>query len=393
MPNPSLTRRGVLGAAGAAAALVACREQRASTPVTTPVEGTPSASVSPDVGAPSGDVSTTTTAAAATTTVVEPTSAAAGDYFPPAHGGEWDGVSVADAGFTQEGVDALVELVRSANSQSFILLRHGRIVAEHYWAGADAEATLDIASCQKSVVSTLVGLARHRELLALDDTVSQWLGSGWSNAAEGDEAAITVQHLLTMTSGLAEDTLEVRAAPGAEWEYNTNAYQKLRRVLEAATGTGIEALTDEWLFTSIGASQQAKWAVRARAGADPVGDELWGLNLAARDMARYGLLAMRDGVWDGQRLVPEGWFAEAWAPIPQKRDYGYLWWLVGRGHLARLGIPTDTVAALGAQDQKIYVAPSAGLVLCRQGEAAGRVSATESDFDAALLTALLTAVA
>jgi CubicO group peptidase (beta-lactamase class C family) len=310
-------------------------------------------------------------------------------YFPPTTG-EWATSTAAEAGLTEAGLAAVIDLVGGAKSQSLVILHEGRIVAEHYWRGAAADTTRDIASCQKSVTSTLIGLARDKGLLALDDPVSHYLSAGWTNASAAEEAAITIRHLLTMTSGLNPNTLKVVAAPGTVWRYNTEAYQKLRRVLEAAAGTDINTLSQQWLFAAIGLVNPAAWAPRpgGPVSSDAVGDTLWGLDLTAREMARYGLFAMRNGEWAGDRITAQGWFAEAWTPTPQKADYGYLWWLIGRGHLGAKGAPADLVAALGAQDQKIYVVPSLGLVLSRQGGAASDVTAAESDFDAALLLAL-----
>lgn len=310
-------------------------------------------------------------------------------YFPPA-GNEWVTTTAADAGLTEEGLAAVVDLVGGAKSQSLVILHQGRIVAEQYWKGATADTTRDIASCQKSISSTLVSLARDKGLLGLDDPVSGYLDAGWTNATPAQEGAITIRHLMTMTSGLNPNTLEVVAAPGTLWRYNTEAYQKLRRVLEAAAGTDINTLSQEWLFASIGLDNPAAWAPRpgGPVSMDAVGDTLWGLDLTARQMARYGLFAMRNGMWAGDQITDLGWFAEAWTPIAQKADYGYLWWLIGKGHLGDKGAPADLVAALGAQDQKIYVVPSLGLVLSRQGDAANDVTAAESDFDAALLLAL-----
>ena len=111
----------------------------------------------------------------------------------------------------------------------------------------------------------------------------------------------------------------------------------------------------------------------------------------ARDMARFGLFALRNGVWSGEQITDPGWFAEAWSSTPLKRDYGYLWWLLGKGAFGRRGAPTDLVAALGAQDQKIYVVPSLGLVLARQGLAAGEIVPAGSDFDVELVAALMRA--
>lgn len=310
-------------------------------------------------------------------------------YFPPT-GGDWETTTAAAAGLTEPGLAAVVDLVGGAKSQSLVILHEGRIVTEHYWKRATADTTRDIASCQKSVTSTLVALARDKGLLGLDEPVSSHLRAGWTNAAAADEGAITIRHLLTMTSGLDPNSLKVVAAPGTAWRYNTEAYQKLRRVLEAAAGTDINTLSQEWLFASIGLGNPAAWAPRpgGPVSTDAVGDTLWGLDLTAREMARYGLFAMRNGEWAGDQITDPGWFAEAWTPIAQKADYGYLWWLIGKGHLGAKGAPADLVAALGAQDQKIYVVPSLGLVLSRQGDAANDVTAAESDFDAALLRSL-----
>ena len=235
-----------------------------------------------------------------------------------------------------------------------------------------------------------MGVARDEGLLGLDDTVTSYLGAGWSAAAEADEALITVRHLLTMTSGLGPQTLKAKTPPGEVWEYNTNAYQKLRPVLEAAIGQGIDSLTRAWLLDTVGASEQATW--RQRRTQDPTGDRLWGLELTVRDMARFGLMAMRGGMWGDTRVLPDGWLDESWTPIPQNAGYGYLWWLLGAIALSP-GVPDDAVAALGAADQKIYVIPSIGLVCCRQGSAAGTETEAESPFDQALLEALLAAVA
>jgi CubicO group peptidase (beta-lactamase class C family) len=284
-----------------------------------------------------------------------------------------------------------VDVVGRSNSRTFIMLSGGRILTEAYWGGAETTSTMDVASCQKSVMSSLVGIAVDRGMLALEDPVSIYLGDAWSNAAVEDEQQITVLHLLTMTSGLDVRRLTKAAEPGAIWAYNTDAYQKLRPVVEVATGMGIDTLTRQWILGPIGASAGAQWAERSNAAPDATGAIPWGLKLTVRDMARYGLLVQRSGTWGDEQIVPATWLEQALSPIPQKADYGYLWWLLGRGHLAQAGAPEDMVAALGALDQKIYVVPSADLVVARQGLAAGGGSDSESDFDTALIKVILAA--
>lgn len=331
-----------------------------------------------------GATGTSGTATSSTSATGTPTGDA---YFPPVDG-EWETISAAEAGYTEDGLAALLDMVGASNSASFVLLQDGRIVAEQYWMGTSADSTHDVASVQKSFSSTLIGLARDRGLLTLDDPVTGHLGAGWTRASAADEAKITVRHLLTMTSGLDERSLTMKNEPGAVWEYNTVAYQKTRWVLEAAAGTDINTLSQDWLFDAIGLHNASAWAPRTPTTSDAVGDELWALNLTAREMARFGLFAMRNGNWEGEQITDPAWFSEAWTPAPMKRDYGYLWWLLGKGHLGRRGAPDDFVAALGAQDQKIYVVPSTGLVMARQGDAANDVTSAESDFDTRLVIAL-----
>jgi CubicO group peptidase (beta-lactamase class C family) len=283
-------------------------------------------------------------------------------YFPT--GDEWETVDI-------DGVDDVASFLVGQSSTAFVLLVGGRIAGESYWRGSGADTARDIASCQKSVVSTLCGIAREQGLIDLDDAVSTYLGSGW---APGDDGEITVRHLLTMTSGLDPRTLRRRDRPGTKWRYNTAAYQKLRPVLEEVTGDGIEQVTRSWLFDPIGVSGHSTWGPR-RSGA-------WALSMTARDLARLGLLVQRRGAWDGEQVVAAEWFDEALSPSQELNPrYGYLWWLTGRPGA------DDLVAALGARDQKLYACPSLDVVVVRQGgEASG------PRFDERLIDEVLAAI-
>jgi CubicO group peptidase (beta-lactamase class C family) len=310
-----------------------------------------------------------------------------GDYFPPNGSDAWETADPVAAGWSPTKLDAVVALVEAKASTSFMMLAGGRVLVEKYFQGASAASVRDVASVQKSVTSTLVGIARDRGLLGLDDAVSKFLPKGWSNASPAEEAPITLRHLMTHSSGIHPDTLKKVSNPGTAFVYNTAAYQKLRSVLEAAAAIDINALSKAWLFDAIGVT--GSW--KDRKIADATGAPIFGLVLGARDMARFGLLAQRGGVWAGKQVTRVGWFAEAWTPCAVKADYGLLWWLQGTGELKKVGAPKDVVSALGAKDQKIYVAPSLDLVVTRQGDAAGAASEAESDFDAMLWKAILEA--
>jgi CubicO group peptidase (beta-lactamase class C family) len=231
------------------------------------------------------------------------------------------------------------------------------------------------------MTSYLVGSLRTEGKVALDDSVSRWLGSGWTRTSRKNERAITVRHLLEMTSGL-DDSFHRAAAPGKRWEYVNDAYHQLHPVLERASGTSLQPLSRRLLFGPIGASS-ARWSPRF--GRDPNGRPLLGLELTPRDMARFGLLALAHGRWGGTRVVPEGYARRALASSQQLNpSYGFLWWLNGKTSHQLPGpaphpiagplvpsAPADTVAALGAGDQKIYVVPSLDVVVVRQGFRAG----------------------
>lgn len=307
-----------------------------------------------------------------------------GDYFPPNDSDDWETADPVATGWSPDGLTALLDLVEQNKSSSFMMLVNGRVLVEEYFMGAKAQTRTDVASVQKSFTSTLLGLARDKGLLKFDDFVSSYLAPGWSNATTEQEAQITLLHLMTHASGLSPNTLNYATPPGTAFDYNTPAYQKLRLVLEKASGLDINALSKQWLFDAIGVG--GEWAPRDNQ--DPTGATIWGLELSARDMARFGLFAQHTGVWAGTPITKDGWFAEAWTPCAVRKDYGLLWWLQGKGGLGAKGAPADLVSALGARDQKIYVVPSLKLVVTRQGLAAGTESEAESDFDLVLLKAI-----
>jgi CubicO group peptidase (beta-lactamase class C family) len=338
-----------------------------------------------------GACSTESTSSTATSTTATGEEA---PYVPPVHGeGPWEAADAVDIGWSAGGLEAVAQLVEASKSSTLTVVVGGRLALERYFGGATADSVQDIASCQKSVTSTLVGMSVARGELELDQPVSDLLPAGWSRAGAAAEEAITIRHLLTMTSGLHPRRLTRVAEPGTTFDYNTSAYQKLRPVLETATGAGIDELSRERLFDPLGMSPLAVWEPRPDLPQfrDPTGAPEWGLKLPARDMARFGLLALRKGMWGADEVVSAAWFDEAWTSSPAQVDYGYLWWLMGRRGAQRRRVPEDWVAALGANDQKIYVIPSLDVVLTRQGAAANEASDARSSFDADLIAALLAA--
>lgn len=304
-------------------------------------------------------------------------------YFPPA-AGTWATVDPASVGWKAPELEAAADLAFQRASRTFIVLHNGRILIERY-AGADASFTRDVASAQKSITSLLVGIALARKVLQPTDTVSSVLGAGWSKADAASEAKITLQQLLSMTSGL-DLSLAYAAPAGSAWLYNNDAYYRVKTMLEKRTGQDIATLSKTWLFAPIGAAQSS-WGVRP--GEDSMGLPITGLSMSARDMARVGLLVQAGGAWSGVPVVPAAYLGAALdSSQALNPSYGLLFWLNGKSFaLAPQGTrvegalipsaPKDLIAALGANDQKIYVVPSEGLVVVRQGG-----KATDADVQA-----------
>lgn len=297
-------------------------------------------------------------------------------YFPP-NQGEWECVSPASVGWNADTLNEALEIAGKNRSSGVVVLHRGRIMAERYWelgqyrfhAGKDGtgHAIEDVASAQKSVSSILVGIAQHKGLLAIQDPVQKYLGPGWSKASPEQEKTITIRHLLTMTSGLSND-LTYEAPPGTRWLYNTACYSHTLEVVAAAAKKTPNELTREWLTGRIG-MVDSSWIERPGTVArlNPRG-----FATTARDLARFGVLILADGKWNGETVIADRDYLRA-ALSPSQNlnpNYGYLWWVNTRQSRFP-DTPADMVAALGAGDHDLFVVRSLGLVVTRLGDAAG----------------------
>ncbi|MEJ2089759.1 MAG: serine hydrolase, partial [Gammaproteobacteria bacterium] len=300
---------------------------------------------------------------------------------------------------------ALFDYAATQRSTGVVIVQDGELIAERYWPPGtedryrrmlrsttpDGRTLEDVASVQKSIVSLLVGMAQSRGLLNPDQAVSVHLGDGWSSAATDAERAITVRHLLTMTSGLTP-TLTSEAPAGGKWSYNTRAYSKLVNVLEAATGEDIDTLTRRWLTGPL-QMNESSWQPRPWV-TENIDANVVGFVTSARDLARFGVLMLNNASWAGTDLLENpGYYAASISPSQSLNPaYCYLWWLNGRP-LRRAGerthdsmapaAPGDVYAAQGALGRKLYVAPSLNLVVTRLGDA------PEQDFNQELWRRLM----
>jgi len=286
-------------------------------------------------------------------------------------------VSPRAAGWDSVALAAALDWAGTRGTTAIVVLWRGRIAAERYWRGWNQDSDSIIASAGKSVSSVLTGVLIGEGRVQLDQPVRTYLGSGWSRSPATD-ATITVRQLLSMSSGL-DDSLKFVAPPGTRFYYNNPAYYQLFGVLAAAAGTSVNLLSRDRLFDLIG-MQSASWRPYVDTG--KLG---YILSCTGRDMARFGLLVLNHGRWDGRQVVDSAWLAASLrTQAPDNPAYGWLWWLNGKATYRVPGsyllptlqgpiipsAPSDLVAALGKGDKKIYVVPSLGVVVIRHGDEA-----------------------
>ena len=317
-------------------------------------------------------------------------------YFPPNDGSTtWTTKNISDLGWNQSAVQPLLDYLELKHSKSFIILVNGRIVMENYFNGHSATTPWYWASAGKTLTSTVTGIAEQEGLLNINDKVSDYLGTGWTSATLAKENLITCKNLLSMNSGLNDAlgddvspaNLQYVADAGTRWAYH-NVYVKLQDVVAQASGQTWTNYFNTKLRDRLGMTG-GSWINS--------GDGLSVYWSTTRNMARFGLMALNKGKWNGTQVVNETYFNQATNTSQNiNLSYGYLWWLNGKAsyHLPQSQLqfngsiipsgPNDMFMALGKNDQKIYVIPSKKMVVIRMGDAADSVNLALSDFDEVL---------
>jgi CubicO group peptidase (beta-lactamase class C family) len=246
-------------------------------------------------------------------------------------------------------VDDVERDIRDLNS--FILVRHGAVVAEAYWEPYGAEYPHVLFSLSKSFTSTAIGLLVADGRLSVDDRVLDFFPDESPTQPDGFLGALRVRHLLTMTTGHdVEPTSSRRSAPqadqptwaqsflaaplthqpGTHFVYNSLATYMLSAIVQRITGERLVQYLEPRLFAPLGITG-ATWETSPQ-GINTGG---WGLNVKTRDIARFGQLYLQRGVWQGKRLLPEAWIDEATSwQVPNgpnvnpdwEQGYGYQFW-------------------------------------------------------------------
>lgn len=279
---------------------------------------------------------------------------------------------------------------------SLIVLYKGQIVHERYAAGVDVSTRTRTWSTAKSIAVTLIGMLVDDGRLELDAPIDiEWLPAV-ASPQDDPRHAITLRHLLNMSSGLYpvdNEKMEYATGsglaywagassvkgsrsralirkPGTYWDYENYdtllAVQAMKNALSDAQT--YHAFPRRALFDRIGMRNTL-------ASTDRFGEFIFSSQVYtnARDLARFGLLYAQDGVWDGERLISEDWieFVRTPAPATSARGnfYGGQWWLVPDD---RNDIPKDAYSTSGNRGQYVIIVPSHDVVIVRRGLDFGR---------------------
>lgn len=291
-----------------------------------------------------------------------------------------------------------LDYLDNTNTTGFIIQKDGEIVLEKYWRNGESKSA-NIASAGKSICSVLVGIAIDQGYLKLEYKISDYIGNGFSYMSTELEDTITVESLLTMTSGL-DDTLHESYVPNSSWEYS-DAWNLLFSVLKEATGQDINSYAKLVLLDKLGmddsyykSSEFQLFIARGRNKPDYKDWDPYQIYCTPRDMLTFGQFILQQGSWDGEQLVSKQYLEKALQPSSTYNPaYGYLFWLNGYvGGLSPSGgdpleadiipnAPEDLVAALGYADKKIYIIPSKNMVIVRSGGAATDKEFAYTTFD------------
>jgi CubicO group peptidase (beta-lactamase class C family) len=297
-------------------------------------------------------------------------------------------VSAIDAAFAEPNPQLPGRL---RQTKAVLVVHDGRLVAERYADGYGPATPMLSWSMAKSVLAAVTGIAVADGRLSLHTPapVAEWA------AAEDPRRAITLDQLLRMSSGLRFDETygavndvsrmlftepdtgayaarsPLAAVPDSVWSYSSGTSNIIARMLRDSLGDfgAFARFANERLFD---AAAMTSAFFEPDASGSPIGSSF--VFMTARDWARFGELHRSDGVWQGTRVLPDGWVRYVTTPTPAAPlgQYGAHWWLNAgdRNDQAKRpwpGLPADAYAARGHSGQWVLVIPSNALVIVRLG--------------------------
>jgi CubicO group peptidase (beta-lactamase class C family) len=280
------------------------------------------------------------------------------------------------------------------DTRAVLVVQGGKLVIERYAPGFGGASRFRSWSAGKSLVNAWIGLLVRDGRVALDEPLD---ARPWRSRADDPRREITVRQALQMTTGLANDDgdssdsdsfiaqllfgqasgdtalaaadVALAAPPGTHWAYSTGTTQLLAGLVVDRAGEDWRGFTQRELNEPLGITSLVVEADRA--STPLVGAYVWA---SAQDWARLGLLYLRDGMWEGRRILPSGWvdFTRTPGDAPDNGTYGAHFWVNAEPkpgqHPIFAGHDFDTFEMNGSAGQFVVIVPSRDLVVVRLGE-------------------------
>ena len=287
------------------------------------------------------------------------------------------------------------DLLASTETTAFLIIKDDHLIYENYFNDYERDSINTSFSVAKSFVSALVGISIDEGLIdSVDDPITKYIPE--LQDKDSRYSAITIKHLLSMSSGLryveeetpfSDDTKTyydpnlraialsavIEGEPGKRFHYNNYNYLLLGIILERATGMPVAKYMEEKLWKPLGMEAPASWSLDSETNGFEKMES--GINARAIDFAKFGRLYLNNGSnWNGEQTISEKWIStstSANSTSDPSMEYQYGWWIYP---------PQDDVdnnrrfSARGNLGQFIYVAPEERLVIVRHGYDFGNVN-------------------
>jgi len=277
-------------------------------------------------------------------------------------------------GWSAEKIENIHQYVKEIGSTSMMIVQHGVVVAE--WGDISRKSNLH--SCRKSLLNALIGIAKEENKIHLDDTLAKLGIDDKPPSLSPVEKQATVRDLLESRSGIyhpavyetkgMEEKRPLRGShvPGSYWYYNNWDFNALGFIYEHATGQRIFEAFYQKVALPIGMQDFLPSDGRYITAQDSI-FSAYVFAMSARDFARFGLLYLRQGKWNGNQVIPEDWVRTSMVPYSDTESggYGYLWWTGDStgDEMQEIAFPKGSFWAEGHLGQYAVIVPSLDLIV------------------------------
>lgn len=273
---------------------------------------------------------------------------------------------------SEQTISSIETLLAETDSAQGVVVQNGEVVID--WK--TEESPVDVFAVQKGILTILIGIAEEKYLLETLDHVNHHLDPEWTQLSPWDEAKLSIETLLSMTTGMADD-LSPLGEINQTWRYNNVAYNYLKQIITLQSDMSLQTLSDEWLFKPLGMTQTT-WVEREQKL--PSGHSISGLLSTARDLAQIGQLVLGKGSFAGEQILPSHYVDQMLSQTTTENPaWSWGWWnnhsdfylspmreAAGAisGPLVS-NAPNDLIASRGAYGNYLHIVPSMELVVVR----------------------------